>query len=238
MPLSRPRLQVVQNDEISEAIATIRKYRPGLINDSMVVTSALIEHALMLELDKSGPEKTNYQTPYSMTIVRTTGTPGDVGIFQFLTRNLNRIAAIFAHIDNGDDEFMHYISRGKKPVYTFVLKGRGFTDFEFIHVATCGSLFEECLTLLVLDFKHHYNNILFNEIRTTQFSEEWSQKTISEYVPSLDEMARVFFRHESYSSEDDDGKTSGTWDLAWEADASSYEGFEIRDTLQIGRAHV
>ena len=238
MPLSRPRLQVVQNDEISEAIATIRKYRPGLINDSMVVTSALIEHALMLELDKSGPEKTNYQTPYSMTIVRTTGTPGDVGIFQFLTRNLNRIAAIFAHIDNGDDEFMHYISRGKKPVYTFVLKGRGFTDFEFIHVATCGSLFEECLTLLVLDFKHHYNNILFNEIRTTQFSEEWSQKTISEYVPSLDEMARVFFRHESYSSEDDDGKTSGTWDLAWEADASSYEGFEIRDTLHIDYSHA
>ena len=238
MPLSRPRLQVVQNDEISGAIATIRKYRPGLINDSMVVTSALIEHALMLELDKSGPEKTKYQTPYSMTIVRITGASYNVGIFQFLIRNLNRIAAIFAHIDNESDEFMDYVSRGEKPVYTFVLKGRGFTDFEFVHVATCGSLFEECLTLLVLDFKHHCDNIGFHVLRTTQFSEKWGQKMVSEYVPSLDEMSRVFFINESYLFGGGGGKTAGTCDLAWEADSSTYRGVEIRDTRYIDYSHA
>jgi hypothetical protein len=63
MSPSRPRLQVVQNDEIIQAIETIRKHRPGLINDSMVVTSALVEHALALESDK--PRRTNYQTPVS-----------------------------------------------------------------------------------------------------------------------------------------------------------------------------
>lgn len=47
--MTRPRLQVVKNDEIVNAIQVIRKHRPGLINDSMVVTSALVEHALALE---------------------------------------------------------------------------------------------------------------------------------------------------------------------------------------------
>jgi hypothetical protein len=171
MTLSRPRLQVVQNDEIAQAIATIRKHRPGLINDSMVVTSALVEYALALESDK--PRQNNYQTPYGMTIVGTGDVTCETGIFQFLIRNFNRIAAIFAHIDSNEDDFMDYISRGQKPVYTFVLKGKGFTDFEFIHVATTGSsLFEECLTLLVFDFKHQREDIRFNMIRA-EFEERW-----------------------------------------------------------------
>ena len=98
----------------------------------MVVTSALVEYALALESDK--PQQANYQTPYGMTIVKTGSVSCETGIFSFLIRNFNRIAAIFGHIDNEDDDFMDYISRGKKPVYTFVLKGKGFTDFEFIHI--------------------------------------------------------------------------------------------------------
>jgi hypothetical protein len=231
MTLSRPRLQVVQNDEIALAIATIRKHRPGLINDSMVVTSALVEYALALESDKS--QQANYQTPYGMTIVKTGHVTCETGIFQFLIRNLNRIAAIFAHIDNENDEFMDYISRGQKPVYTFVLKGKGFTDFEFIHIATAGSLFEECLTLLVLDFKQHRDDIRFDVIHTNQFEERWGQKAVSHYVPPLDEMARAFFQNESYLFGGGGGKTSGTWDLGWEADTTPYEGLEIRDTRYV-----
>lgn len=236
MALSRPRLQVVQNDEIALAIATIRKYRPGLINDSMVVTSALVEYALGLESDK--PRQANYQTPYGMTIVKTGSVPSETGIFRFLIRNFNRIAAIFAHLDNEDDEFMDYISRGKEPVYTFVLKGQRFTDFEFIHIATCGSLFEDCLTLLVLDFKQHRNDIRFNVIRTNQFEERWGQKAVSDYVPSLDEMARAFFQDESYLFGGGGGKTSCTWDLDWEADTTPYEGLQVQDTRYIDYSHA
>ena len=191
MAPSRPRLQVVQNDEIARAIEVIRKHRPGLINDSMLVTSALVEYALALDSDKA--RQVNYQTPYGMTIVNTGHITCETGVLDFLVRNFNRIAAIFAHVDNEDDTFIDYISRGEKPVYTFVLKGRKFTDFEFIHVATSGSFFEECLTLLVLDFKHHCDDIRFNVIRANQFEERWGQKTVSDYVPPLDEMAEVFF---------------------------------------------
>lgn len=236
MALSRPRLQVVQNDEIAKAIATIRKYRPGLINDSMVVTSALVEYALSLESDKS--RQANYQTPYGMTIVKTGSVTCETGIFRFLIRNFNRIAAIFAHLDNEDDEFMDYISRGEKPVYTFVLKGRGFTDFEFIHIATCGSFFEECLTLLVLDFNQHRNDIRFNVIRTNQFKDRWGQKAASDYVPSLDEMASAFFQDESYLFGGGSGETSCTWDLDWEADTTRYEGLQVQDTRFIDYSHA
>jgi hypothetical protein len=235
MALSRPRLQVVQNDEIAKAIETIRKHRPGLINDSMVVTSALVEHALALDSDK--PQQANYQTPYGMTIVKTGHVTCEPGIFQFLIRNFTRIAAIFAHIDNEDDGFMEYISRGQKPVYTFVLKGKGFTDFEFIHIATSGELVEECLTLLVLDFKHHRDDIRFNVIRA-KFEERWGQKAVGDYVPPLDEMARVFFQDESYLFGGGGGKTSGTWDLDWEADTIPYKGLEVRDTRYIDYSHA
>jgi hypothetical protein len=236
MALSRPRLQVVQNDEIAKAIATIRKHRPGLINDSMVVTSALVEYALSLESDKS--RQANYQTPYGMTIVKTGSVTYETGIFRFLIRNFNRIAAIFAHLDNEDDEFVDYISRGKKPVYTFVLKGRGFTDFEFIHIATDGELFEECLTLLVLDFKHHCDDIRFNVIRANQFGEKWGQKTASDYVPPLDEMAKAFFQDESYLFGGGGGETSSTWDLDWEADTTPYQGLQVEDTRFIDYSHA
>jgi hypothetical protein len=236
MALSRPRLQVVQNDEIAKAIETIRKHRPGLINDSMVVTSALVEYALGLESDK--PRQANYQTPYGMTIVKTGSVTCETGIFRFLIRNFNRIAAIFAHLDNEDDEFMDYISRGKKPVYTFVFKGKGFTDFEFIHIATDGSFFEECLTLLVLDFNQHRDDIRFNVIRTNQFEERWGKKAVSDYVPSLDEMAKVFFQDESYLFGGGGGKTSCTWDLDWEADTSPYKEFEMQDTRFVDYSHA
>lgn len=235
MALSRPRLQVVQNDEIAKAIEAIRKHRPGLINDSMVVTSALVEYALALESDK--PKQANYQTPYGMTIVKTGDVSYEPGIFKFLIWNFTRIAAIFAHIDNEDDEFMEYISRGQKPVYTFVLKGKGFTNFEFIHIATGGSLFEECLTLLVLDFKHHRDDIRFNVIRA-KFEERWGQKSIGDYVPSLDEMARVFFQDENYLFGGGGGETSCTWNLDWEADTTPYKGLEVRDTRYIDYSHA
>jgi hypothetical protein len=236
MALSRPRLQVVQNDEILKAIETIRKHRPGLINDSMVVTSVLVEYALSLESNK--PRQANYRTPYGMTIVQTSAVTCETGIFQFLIRNFNRIAAVFAHIDNEDDRFMDYISRGKKPVYTFVFKGKGFTDFEFIHIATNGCFFEECLTLLVLDFKHHRDDIRFNVIYANQFEERWGQKSVSDYVPSLDEMARVFFQDENYLFGGGGGETSCTWDLGWEADTTPYEGFEVEDTRYIDYSHA
>jgi hypothetical protein len=236
MALSRPRLQVVQNDDIANAIATIRKHRPGLINDSMVVTSALVEYALALEADK--PRQANYQTPYGMTIVKTGSASHETGIFSFLIRNFNRIAAILAHIDNEDDDFMDYISRGEKPVYTFVLKGKGFTDFEFIHIATSGSLYEECLTLLVLDFKYYRDDIRFNLIRANQFEERWGQKSVSDYVPSLGEMARAFFQDESYFFGSGGGQTSCTWDLDWEADTSPYQGLKVQDTRSIDYSHA
>jgi hypothetical protein len=236
MPLSRPRLQVVQNDDIANAIATIRKHRPGLINDSMVVTSALVEYALTLEADK--PRQGYYQTPYGMTIVKTGSSSHETGIFTFLIRNFNRIAAILAHIDNENDDFFDYISRGKKPVYTFVLKGKGFTDFEFIHIATSGSLFEECLTLLVLDFKHYRDDIRVNVIRANQFEDRWGQKSVSDYVPSLNEMARVFFQDESYMFGGGGGETSCTWDLNWEAGTTPYQGLEVQDTRYVDYSHA
>ncbi|WP_346293992.1 hypothetical protein [Sphaerothrix gracilis] len=236
MVRSRPRLQVVQNDEIAKAIEVIRKHRPGLINDSMLVTSALIEYALSLESDKS--QQANYQTPYGMTIVRTGHVTCQTGVFDFLIRNFNRIAAIFAHIDDENDTFMDYISRGEKPVYTFVFKGKGFTDFEFIHIATEGSFFEECLTLLILDFKHHRDDIRFDVIRTSQFEVKWGEKTVSDYVPSLDEMARKFFEDESYVFGGGGGETSGTLDLGWEADTTPYQGLEVNDTRYVDYSHA
>jgi hypothetical protein len=133
---------------------------------------------------------------------------------------------------------MDYISRGKKPVYTFVLKGKGFTDFEFIHIATSGSLFEECLTLLVLDFKHHRDDIRFNVIRANQFEERWGGKAISDYVPALDEMARVFFQDENYLFGGGGGKTSCTWDLDWEADTTPYQGLKVKDTRYIDYSYA
>jgi len=232
---SRPRLQVVQSDEIAKAIETIRKYRPGLINDSMVVTSSLVEYALALEPDK--PRQVNYQTPYSMTIVKTGDETHAPGIFRFLIRNFNRVAAIFAHIENENNDFMDYVSRGKKPVYTFVLKGKGFTDFEFIHIATCGSLFEECLTLLVLDFKHHREDIRFNRIHAN-LPERRGQKSTSDYVPPLDEMARAFFQDENYLFGGGGGETSCTWDLDWEANTTPYQAFEMSDTRYVDYSHA
>jgi len=197
----------------------------------------LSRNALPIEPDK--PRQANYTTPYGMTIVRTGTVTSNTGIFQFLIRNFNRIAAIFAHIDNEDDWFMDYVSRGEKPVYTFVLKGKGFTDFEFIHVATDGSsLFEECLTLLVLDFKHHHDKIRFDVVHADQFEEKWGRKSIGDYVPSLDEMARAFFQDESYFLGGGGGKTSYTWDLGWEADSLPYNGLEISDTRFIDYSHM
>ncbi len=235
MTRSRPRLQVVQNEEIAKAIETIRKHRPGLISDSMVVTSALIEHALALESDEH--RQINYQTPYGMTIVRT-GNVDETGIFQFLIRNFSRIAAVFAHIDDEHNDFMDYVSRGKKPVYTFVLKGERFTDFEFIHVATDGELFEECLTLLVLDFEHHNSDIRFNVIYAEQFGEKYGEKSVYDYVPSLDKMARKFFKDEEYLFGGGGGETSRTWDLGWEADSTPYQGFEMEDTRYVDYSHA
>jgi hypothetical protein len=237
MALSRPRLQVVQNDEISKAIATIRKYRPGLINDSMVVTSALVEYALGLESEKV-QRPSNEATPYGMTILRTGCVTSDVGIFQFLIKNLRYIAAIIAHIDSDEDEFLDYISRGKKPVYTFVMKGKGFTDFEFIHVATSGSFFEECLTLLVLDLKHHCDDIRFNVMRSEFLEDRWGQKLINEYIPSLHEMAKIFFQDESYLFGGGGGQTSTRWNLGWEADVPPYHGVSIRDTRCVDYSHA
>lgn len=236
MVRSRPRLQVVQNDEIAKAIEVIRKHRPGLVNDSMLVTSALVEYALSLESDK--PRQANYQTPYGMTIVGTGHVTCETGIFKFLIRNFNRIAAIFAHIDNESDGFMDYISRGEKPVYTFVLKGKGFTDFEFIHVATEGCFFEECMTLLVLDFKHYRDDIRFNVIRASQFEKRWGQKTSRDYIPSLDEMASIFFKDETYIFGDGGGQTSCTWDLNWEADTAQYQGLKVNDTRYVDYSHA
>jgi hypothetical protein len=228
MTLSRPRLQVVQNDEIAEAIAIIRKHRPGLINDSMVVTSTLVEYALALESNKTH-QSSNYSTPYGMTIVRTGQETYVVGIFKFLIENLKRIAAIIAHIDSEDDDFLDYISRGKKPVYTFVLKGKGFTDFEFIHVATdSSSLFEECLTLLVLDFKNHCDDIRFNVLRTEFSQNRWGEKAIGDYIPSLEKMAAVFFQNE----------VSTTWGLNWDANVPPYNGIDIEDTRFIDYSHA
>jgi hypothetical protein len=238
MTLSRPRLQVVQNDEIAEAIAIIRKHRPGLINDSMVVTSALIEYALALESNKTH-QSSNYSTPYGMTIVRTGGVTHKIGIFKFFIENLNRIAAIIAHIDSAEDEFMDYISRGKKPVYTFVLKGKGFTDFEFLHVATDGSsFFEECLTLLVLDFENYRGDIRFNVLRAEFFQNRWGEKSISDYIPSLDKMADVFFQDESYLFGGGGGQVSHTWDLNWEANVPPYNGLDIQDTRFVDYSHA
>ncbi|KAM3090379.1 hypothetical protein ACKFKF_34905, partial [Phormidesmis sp. 146-12] len=143
----------------------------------MIVTSALVEYALALESNKTH-QSSNYNTPYGMTIVRTGQVPHEVGIFEFLIENLKHIAGIIGHIDSEDDDFLGYISRGKKPVYTFVLKGKGFTDFEFIHVATDNSsLFEECLTLLVLDFKNHCDGIRFNLIRG-KFPAPWGVRRL------------------------------------------------------------
>jgi hypothetical protein len=197
----------------------------------MVVTSALVEYALALEADK--PQQTNYQTPYGMTIIKT---DGSTQIFSFLIRSFNRIAAILAHIDNEDDEFMDYISRRGKSVYTFVLKGKGFTDFEFIHIATSGSLFEECLTLLVLDFQYYRDDIGFYVMRANKFEERWGQKAIGDYVPDLDEMAKVFFQGEGYLS--GGGKTSTTLDLDWEADTPPYQGLKVEDTRSIDYSHA
>lgn len=237
MTPSRPRLQVVQNDEIADAIAVIRKHRPGLINDSMVVTSALVEYALALESNKMS-QLSNYTTPYRMTIVRTGHVTSDVGILKFLIKNFKYIAGVIAHIGSEDDDFMDYISRGKKPAYTFVLKGKGFTDFEFIHVATNGSLFEECLTLLVLDFKNSRDDIRFNLIRTESLENEWEGKSVGDYIPSLDKMATVFFQDESYFLGGNSGKVSHTWDLNWEADVTSYDGIKIRDTRFVDYSNV
>jgi hypothetical protein len=236
MTLSRPRLQVVQSDEIAKAIATIRKYRPGLINDSMVVTSALVEHALALGSEKT-PQPSNYGTPYGMTIVRAGDTSLDVGILQFLSKNFRRIAAIIAHIDNEKDEFMDYISRGQEPVYTFVMKGKGFTDFEFIHVASGDSLFEACLTLLVLDLKHHCDDIRFNVIRSKFHEDSGEQQFAVDYVPSLDEMAKLFFKDEFYLF-DRGGNTSMTLDLGWEADLPEYHGLNVKDTRYVDYSHA
>jgi hypothetical protein len=238
MALSRPRLQVVQNDEIAKAMATIRKHRPGLINDSMVVTSALVEYALALDSDKGDHEPNIYRTPYGMTIVRTGHTTSDTGIFRFLAKNLRYVAAIIAHIDSEEDDFMDYISRGKKPAYTFVMKGKGFTDFEFIHVATSGSLFEECLTLLVLDLKRHCDDIRFNVIHCEFHENRWGQKNIGDYIPSLDEMAKKFFQDEFYLFGGGGGETSKMWNLDWDAEVAPYDGIDIRDTRYVDYSHA
>ena len=234
MALSRPRLQVVQNDEITQAMATIRKHRPGLINDSMVVTSALVEHALALESEKE-QQPVSYRTPYGMTIVGE-----EIGLFQFFGKNISRIAAIIAHIDSKEDDydFMDYISRGQKPVYTFVMKGKGFTDFEFIHVATGGnSLFEECLTLLVLDLQHHCNDIEFN-IMCCEFPENsWGWKSALDYIPSLDTMAKKIFQDSHYLC-GGNWETPGKLDLGWEADVPEYRGLDITDTRYVDYSHA
>ncbi|MBE9013831.1 hypothetical protein IQ250_26950 [Pseudanabaenaceae cyanobacterium LEGE 13415] len=226
MTSSRPRLQVVQNDEIASAIATIRKHRPGLINDSMVVTSALVEYALSLESEKA--QQTNYQTPYAMSIVKVGYTTSGHGLFPFLTGNFNRIAAIFAHIDDPQDELIDYVSRGEKPVYTFVLKGKGFTDFEFIHVASCGSFFEECLTLLVMDFKHKRDDIYLDVIRVDRFPMSYGQKSIYKYVPDLNEMVELFFKNADLT----------TLDLDWQGEADPYQGVKIFDTRYVDYSHA
>jgi hypothetical protein len=230
MTLSRPRLQVVQNDEIAKAIATIRKHRPGLINDSMVVTSALVEHSLALEAEKEH-QPVNYRTPYGMTILRIGDTPFDVGILRFVTKNFRYLAAIFAHIDNDKDEFADYISRGERPAYTFVMKGNGFTDFEFIHVGTDGdSLFGRCLALLVSDLMHCCDHIRFDIIRCTRSEGSEGKNPLSDYIPSLDEMASRFFQDERYLFGGEGGETSVMLNLGWKADVAEYHGLKIEDT--------
>jgi hypothetical protein len=168
-----------------------------------------------------------------MTIIK----PGSVStIFSFLIRNFNRIAAIFAHIDDEDEDFMDYISRGKKPAYTFVLKGKGFTDFEFIHLATSGELLEECLTLLVSDFQYYRDDIYFELIRANEFKDRWGMKSVSDYCPSLDEMATAFFQNGIYGGWK--GQPSCTLDLDWKANTTPYQGLEVQDTRSIDYSHA
>jgi hypothetical protein len=242
MALSRPRLQVVQNDEITKAMATIRKYRPGLINDSMLVTSALVEHALALESEKEH-QSVNYATPYGMTIVKTGEISSDVGIFQFFSRNFKSIAGIIVHVDseqyNHMDhlDYMDYISRGQKPAYTFIMKGNSFTDFEFIHISACESLFEDCLTLLVLDLKHHCDDIKLNIMRANFTENSWGKKSTFGYVPSLNKMANDFFQGDFHLF---GGRhhTSAKLDLKWEEDCPDYPGIDIADTRYVNYSHA
>lgn len=242
MALSRPRLQVVQNDEITKAIATIRKHRPGLINDSMLVTSALVEHALALESEKK-QQPASYSTPYGMTIVQTGETTSDVGIFRFLSRNFKRIAGIIVHIDsekyNHLDhlDYMDYISRGQKPAYTFIMKGNGFTDFEFIHISACTSLFEECLTLLVLDLNHHFDDIIVTIMRANFPEDSWEKKTAFGYIPSLDNMANEFFKG-NFHLFGGWYDTIGKLDLQWEEEYPAYSGINIEDTRYVDYSHA
>ena len=240
MALSRPRLQVVQNDEITNAMATIRKYRPGLINDSMLVTSALVEHALALEADKQN-QSMNYGTPYGMTIVQTGETSIDVGIFQFFSRNSKYIAGIIVHIDSEECnyiehlDYMDYISRGQKPAYTFVMKGKGFTDFEFIHISARESFYEDCLTLLVLDLKYHFDNINLI-IMPAKFPKYCGKGAAFEYVPSLDKMANEFFNGDSHLF-GGWGHTSGELDLERKECCPEYPGIDIKDTRYVDYSH-
>ena len=242
MALSRPRLQVVQNDEITQAMATIRKHRPGLINDSMVVTSALVEHALALESEKE-QQPVSYRTPYGMTIVQTGETSSDVGIFRFFSRNFKSIAGIIVHIDsekyNHMDhlDYMDYISRGQKPAYTFIMKGNSFTDFEFIHISACESLFEDCLTLLVLDLKHHCDDINLNIMRASFTENSWGERSAFGYVPSLDKMAIEFFKGDFhlFGGWHD---TSAKLDLKWEEDCPDYPGISMEDTRYVNYSHA
>lgn len=225
--ISRPRLQVVQSEEIVAAIRKIQEHQPGLINDTMVVTSALIEYANALELQQPQQDKPN--TSYTMIVTGTGSSTYDTDVFKYLIGNLNRIAGIFAHIDKSGDDFKDYISRGKKPTYTFVIKGQGSTDFEFMHIATSkGSFFPECLSLLVWDFITFSSHIRFNCIYSNRMNEGWRQDYCWSYVPSLDEMATLFF----------DGSSYQYLEIDWRGNASPYNNLAIDDTRYVDYSKI
>ena len=94
------------------------------------------------------------------------------------------------------------------------------------------------MTLLVLDFKHHRDDIRFNVIRANQFEERWGSKTASYYVPPLDEMARAFFKGESYLFGGGGGETLCTLDLGWKAEIPPYQGLEVEDTRYVDFSHA
>jgi hypothetical protein len=75
-------------------------------------------------------------------------------------------------------------------------------------------------------------------IYASQFEERWGQKSVSDYVPPLDEMARAFFQDESYLFGGGGGETSCTWDLDWEAETTPYQGFEMSDTRYVDYSHA
>ncbi|KAM3090418.1 hypothetical protein ACKFKF_34870, partial [Phormidesmis sp. 146-12] len=73
----------------------------------------------------------------------------------------------------------------------------------------------------------------------TEFSRNrWREKSIDDYIPSLDEMAAVFFQNESYLFGGGGGQVSTTWSLNWEANVPQYNGIDIKDTRYVDYSHA